>query len=35
MVACVLGAAAVAFDVLNLYCISPFDFLSGVFYTCP
>jgi len=35
VVACVLGAAAVAFDVLNLYCISPFDFLSGVFYTCP
>ncbi len=32
---CVVGAGLLAFDALDLYCVSPFDFLSGVFYTCP
>lgn len=35
VVACILGAGLFAFDVLDLYCVSPFDFLSGVLYTCP
>jgi len=31
---CIVGAAF-AFDMLNLYCTTPFDTLSGFLWTCP
>ncbi|HWQ83861.1 MAG TPA: FHA domain-containing protein [Anaerolineales bacterium] len=32
---CIVGVGLLAFDTLNLYCVSPFDSLSGLFYSCP
>lgn len=35
VVLCIAAVGLLAFDFLNLYCVSPFDALSGFFYTCP
>jgi len=31
----VVVVGLLVFDTLNLYCVSPFDALSGILYTCP
>lgn len=35
VVLCIGAIGLLAFDTLNLYCVSPFDAISGIFYTCP
>ena len=35
LIACLLGAAAFAFDYLKLYCTPPFDAIFSFLYTCP